>query len=357
MEEMEHRGNGIYAAPVVLGEGRYEMFRLCLNMDKTMEIYPLIKDASEKIWVEGPDAKSAGRYWIIDGRDQEVPAGTLYEISFRWSSEVKRISWKQIGPALDSAGYAWPAYEHKYSLTGSFLAGRFADMKQTATSTWEGSFRLGVLGEEEFQLARDSDPNQRIYPATAGAVRTTVPVRGPDSLGEGKCWIIRGLPNELITVRLEVADGHFRVAVESEVRGEKVWESEAGWDRRQYCVLGSWSGWVPVAMVMDPAEPGIFRAYGKVGKTFSHRHGAYVERFQIVVDGDSNVALYPELGEADAMQYIVEGPDRHGSGLHWLIRSPRPNVRFEVCLDLNAEDRRRRVYWSWSDPSAIARSE
>ena len=30
-------------APVILGEARYEMFRLCIDMDRSQEIYPIIK--------------------------------------------------------------------------------------------------------------------------------------------------------------------------------------------------------------------------------------------------------------------------------------------------------------------------
>jgi len=351
-EEMHRHGPGHYVAEVVLGEGRYEMFRIVLNGDASMELYPVIKDGSQKIWIEGPDARADGRYWIIDGRDHEVPAGTKYHVHFRWHPEVKRISWEQVSSQPELVLRSWPDYAHKYCLTGSFAPGRFLDMKELNESTWEGTFRMGVAGEEEFQIARDRDKNQRIYPATPGAVRTTVPVRGPNSLGEGKFWTIRGMPNEEMTVRLSIVDAHVTVSVSSEIRGEKVWESEEGWDRHQYCALASWNGWVPVQMVMDPSEPGIFRAYGKVGQNFSTQHGAYVERFHIVVDEDSSHAFYPQISDAPALQYITEGPGPPADK-HWLIRSRLPNARFELCLDLNQSDRRRCVSWIWVEAPAL----
>ena len=52
--------------------------------------------------------------------------------------------------------------------------------------------------------AEDGDSNQLIYPAKNGASRTTVPVRGPDSLGHGKFWRSHGMPNEDMKVILEV---------------------------------------------------------------------------------------------------------------------------------------------------------
>ena len=53
------------------------------------------QDASSKIWIEGPDAKSNGRYWLIDGRELDMPSGTLCEVEFHCTSQIKRISWKQ----------------------------------------------------------------------------------------------------------------------------------------------------------------------------------------------------------------------------------------------------------------------
>eukprot|EP00438_Fugacium_kawagutii_P018475 Skav222406 [mRNA] locus=scaffold4005:16686:20057:+ [translate_table: standard] len=296
MEVMERREKGVYVAQVMLGEVCYEMFRICLDQDPTMEIYPVIKDASSKIWVEGPDHKSAGRYWIIDGRDSMSPAGSLYEVELRWHSEVKSVSWKPLGNALTTgADRSLSTYDHSYMLTGTFTAGHFQEMNTVeAGRKWQGSFRLGVMGEEEFQISRDGDANQLIYPAQSGAVKTTVPVRGPDSLGKKKYWQIRGMPGEELTVTLEVSDssdtpGHLRVLVSSDIRGDKVWESEDGWERHSYHLCGSWTNWVPVTMIMD--QPGIFRAFGKMTPGLR----GHAERFYIVVDEDPNLCYYPQL--------------------------------------------------------------
>lgn len=292
MELMERREQGVYVAAVVLGDVCYEMFRICLDEDRTQEIYPIVKDATEKIWIEGPDGKSEGRYWIIDGRDEDAPAGTLFEVELRWHTDVKSITWTRMKSALAKPGLEL-AYEHSYMLTGSFSAGHLHEMTSLESGVWQGSFHLGVSGEEEFQISRDGDRNQLIYPAQSGAVRTDVPVRGPDSFGSKKHWLICGMPGEALTVTLEVDNGHLRVTVASEIRGAKVWESSDGWERHSYNVYGSWTNWVPVPMIMD--EPGIFKAYGRMqGETLPASRG-YAEYFYVLMDEDLNLAYYPQL--------------------------------------------------------------
>ncbi|CAJ1458008.1 unnamed protein product [Effrenium voratum] len=352
MEPMQSRGAGRYVAPVILGDACYEMFRLCLNLDRSMEIYPIIKDASSQIWIEGPDSKCEERYWIIDGRHSAAASGTLYEVEFQWHPDLKAISWQEMGASLD-LGWSPPAYEHSYMLLGSFTAGHMQPMNHVE-GVWRSNFRLGVTGEEEFQISRDGDLNQLIYPAQSGAVKTTVPARGPDSLGREKFWMIRGMPGEKIEVLLEVVEGHVRVTVSSEVRGDKTWDSEDGWERHSYYAYASWSGWVPVPMVMDPSEPGVFRAYGKVQASFAPQYGCHVERFFLIMDEDMNQALYPQLNCSEPFQYVMEGPSGNPSSLCWHIQSRVPDARFEVILDLTAEDYRHRVSWVGE---AIGRAE
>ena len=172
-------------------------------------------------------------------------------------------------------------------------------------------------------------------------------------------------------------EGHVKVTVSSEVRGDKTWESEDGWARHSYFAYASWSGWVwasdeflspasvrrchecqssgqvPVQMVADPCEPGIFKAYGRMQGTFSPQYNAFVEQFYLMVDEDFNQSLYPELGNAQPFEFIVEGPGRNHSAACWLIRSPKADARFEITLDLTVDDRRRRVFWTWFDHARL----
>merc|ERR1712061_940346 len=82
MEPMGRLGAGSYIAAMQLGEGRYEQFYICLNGnrgEKNFNIYPTVNNATERIWIDGPDANRNGRKWLIDGRDEEVPEGTIYQ--------------------------------------------------------------------------------------------------------------------------------------------------------------------------------------------------------------------------------------------------------------------------------------
>ena len=103
-----------------------------------------------------------------------MPSGTLCEVDFHWHPEIKSISWKQarqnrhfsspravqsrtilcsqVGAAIDDS-LAEP-FLHSYSLIGSFTSGQFQEMQSVHSGMWEGGFRLGVSGEEDFQIAR-----------------------------------------------------------------------------------------------------------------------------------------------------------------------------------------------------------
>ena len=59
-----------------------------------------------------------------------------------------------------------------------------------------------------------------------------------------------------------------------------------------------------------------------------------------------------QSGDWSAARYIVEGPGPNPSSHCWQIYSPTCS-RFEVTLDLTADDRRQRVSWAWSGVGQI----
>mmetsp|Transcript_21779 Transcript_21779/g.44630 ORF Transcript_21779/g.44630 Transcript_21779/m.44630 type:complete len:810 (+) Transcript_21779:2-2431(+) len=346
-EAMVRQGGGWYTATVEVGETRCEFFSLCINEEsKYQAIYPSVTNAAQHIWIEGPDEKANGRKWMIDGRDEEVPAGTRYEISFRWHPERCEISWDPCGDQKLTDPRA--PFEHNYFLTGTFGTGYVAmGCIAGQPGLWEGRFRMSLTGEDEFQIARDKDPLQMIYPAVNRTARAGVPARGPDCFGEGKRWLVRGLLNDIVTVKLHIVDAELSVTVCSEAKGSMTWEGAMGWDRHDYAVVGSWTDWDPVAMTMDAEEPGLFRAFGKV-RGSPDEWGPFAESFQIIIDEDRNFSYHPEADGAGSGEAIVFGPDRDGTDVNWLITSPDANRRFEIVLDLrpDTKDRRRMVTWS-----------
>lgn len=42
----------------------------------------------------GPHADGKGKYWMIDGRDEEVPAGSVYRVTLHWGARL-RVAWQR----------------------------------------------------------------------------------------------------------------------------------------------------------------------------------------------------------------------------------------------------------------------
>jgi len=349
MEEMQRGPNNEFSFTIALGECRCELFKLFLNGDRSQEIYPAIKNATSTIWIEGPDGDGKEKYWSIDGRDEQLPVGTAYNITFVWSSERKQISWQRVD---EPRRHALKGYRHSYCLIGSFGGWKSVELRpdETEDGVWQGIFRIGTTGCEEFYFLRDNDPNQAIYPAEHEAIRTTVPVRGPDGWGSCKHWLYRGPPGDILDIRLRVVDAHVTVEVASDVKGTKIWESVEGWNRHEYCVVGSFTDWIPQPMTMNPTRPGVFQIQCRMpeGLDENFQTPPPVETFQVLVDGDFSQIFHPIIDHAGSGEVIVVGPDSEGDSLNWAVKSFEYGAVFVVSLDLTAVDRRRMVTWLFS---------
>merc|ERR1711957_451773 len=86
-----NREAGSYSCYIRLGDSRFERFQICAGGSRACMIYPVINTGSMKTRVMGPDEHGSDRYWMIDGRDDEVCAGTGYQVTFRWGHSV---SWE-----------------------------------------------------------------------------------------------------------------------------------------------------------------------------------------------------------------------------------------------------------------------
>lgn len=347
IEEMEVQEDGSYMRTVVLGETRCESFFLCLNDNTDIRIYPAVNNATQRIWIEGPDREGEGKRWIIDGRDDEIPGLTVFQIRFRWGTDRKQISWEEVSPKFAAEALH---YEHRYQVVGSWTSWTKHDLIRDPDDddAWEYTFKIGMSGEEEFQLCRDQDDMQLIYPSKPRTMKANVPVRGPDEMGEGKHWLIRGQVEEQVRIRLQVDDGRFMVMVLSEAKGEKIWRSIAGYGRHEYWL--AFHGGPCKLMEMDPEVPGLFRGRGVIRENYDEKFRGFCEFFNVIVDEDPSFAFYPEVGFASAGECIVRGPDSKGEGRPFTVKSWQVGAGFEVFLDLNVLDRRRRVTWKWDAP-------
>lgn len=317
-----------------------------------MTIYPSMHRASPRIWVAGPDAQGLGNKWVVDGRDREVPSGTVYRVHFKWSTQRMEVYWDEAEPTLAPTAFQ---FDHAYYVVGGFSRSKSQALtKSKGANVWESTLRIGAQGKERFQLLRDRDPNQAIYPAEHLLSQRGLLCRGPDDLGQGKGFVVRGQPGESVTIRLEMDDGAATVTITSENRGAVVWKSLQGWERRTYCVMGTFNDGRPLPMTMSPDEPGVFRCRALLGEGWSEDYGCFAEFFQVAVDDDPLHAIYPEAGPAEMSgKMIVLGPDPSGGDNCFAVKSVEPGRHFDIVLDLNAEDRRRIVTWSLAPTQSL----
>eukprot|EP00408_Alexandrium_pacificum_P034129 CAMPEP_0171292010 /NCGR_PEP_ID=MMETSP0790-20130122/71941_1 /TAXON_ID=2925 /ORGANISM="Alexandrium catenella, Strain OF101" /LENGTH=1257 /DNA_ID=CAMNT_0011761739 /DNA_START=74 /DNA_END=3848 /DNA_ORIENTATION=- len=345
-ENMEEEEDGPYQFTVALGETRCETFVIAINGIPDYKFWPMCNKAGKNVWVEGPDPNqhSANKRWMIDGRDEQVPTGTLYRIKFFWGQRRKQVTWEEVSP--DSIPKP-PRYSHRYQVLGTWSSGRMDDLV-CKDGVWTYSGKIGVSGQEEFQLARDADDMQLIYPARPQTTATNVAVRGPDDLGKGKMWQVTGAVGELVKLRLEVNDGQVIVSVTTKSQGEKVWESQEGWERHSYWL--TFIGGPAQQMTMDPELPGVFRARGTIGQNYYEKYRGLCEFFNITIDEDANFGYFPDVAYAGSNECICWGPDRVPTATPFMVKSLQAGAGFEVVLDTRAADRRKRVTWVWDTP-------
>jgi len=346
MEDMELDDDDMsFGTTIVLGDTRCESFYLCLNGDPKMRIYPAVNRASQLIYVKGPDDQGEGKRWMIDGRDAQTPAGVMYQIRFQWKASRLLVEWEEVAPKI----MPLTKYQHIYCVKGTWTTNSFQAMKQIEDGIWESIVKIGVRGEEKFQLGRDYDDQQCIYPSVANTENNpTAYACGPDDLGKGRSWVLRGVPGDSVKIRLETEEAKVVVKIIRQA-GEKVYESLP--ERHNYSVVASWNDYTTKdLMTRDPENPSIWRLQGVMGQNVSEDLGTFYELFQIQVDGDPNAVIYPPFPLASVGECIVEGPDDQGQENFFVLKSPNAGISFEIVLDLKALDRRNIISCKWAQP-------
>lgn len=350
--EMDRVAPNTWACLVMLGEARREQFRILVNGDASQAIHPESAVAPRGAPALGPDAAGAGKTWLIDGRSDQTPQWTLYKVQFDWGfdwehGEYKAVSWEA---TIDVASATTRRMfeRHTYSVVATWTAWGFEDMDYATgdPGLWTLSAKIGMSGREEFQIVRDRDWNQAVYPAAPSTSRPGVPIRGPDAAGCGKNWLLVGDPGEVVRIRLRIADGEIAVTTSSGALGERTWRSLEDDLWTQHFVTGSWNNWGFSAMTHDDAS-GVYRYALRLGAS-----GA--EEFHLVIDKDWGQQLYPDCERAELGEGLLCGPDADGHGLNWLI-SGYAGAEVEILFDADARDRSLAVTWREVEPPALLR--
>jgi len=226
--------NRNYTSVVTLGELGWEQFQIVLEGGRV--IYPVKKLAGRRVRIVGPDAGGTGMHWMLDGRADRAPAGTSYRVTFSWGDECKRISWERESPTLedellDDSGRDSAALEgdmlwhpvsmgtpdtHRYFVTGSYNTWALHELKAVdgQPGVYETKIRIGYQRQEEFQIVRDKDRRQVLYPAASKTTDTSVPIMGPDDEGDGMSWAVIGEYGRRVRLRLRIRDGDIRLSID-----------------------------------------------------------------------------------------------------------------------------------------------
>jgi polyketide synthase-associated protein len=354
-EEMEMVEEGRYVAFISLSQKRWEQFQLLANNNPNEVMYPAWHKGSPAARIMGPDEEGAEKNWLIDGRPDNVPPGTVYKITYVWGStgsmqqeNKKSISWEIVSePPLEPTPLG-KGYKPTCYVVGSWKRWAMEEMPPTPGSDgfdWQTTFLMGEAGTEEFQLIFDRDWNQAIYPTVSKAEETSIPIRGPNDSGSGKNFLIRGVKREPVTIRLTMQDSMLVLTATSPSMGEKIWETIEG-DSEMYYVTGHFNDWSMSPMKPDDDKAGIYRFLLSF-------EGNYQEEFQIAIDGDWGRTLHPSEPSAGFGESIMLEPDGKGEGLNWCIHG-EAFATYEIVLNLNEADKRRIVTWGLAtNPAAL----
>ncbi|CAJ1461342.1 unnamed protein product [Effrenium voratum] len=326
-EEMSSQDRS-FSFQLRLGESRCERFYIAFQKNEEQAVFPWDRSGAASVRVKGPCPMEEGHFFVIDGRDEQWPEGSLINIRF-WTEgkNERKIAWER---QLEEGGpKEMPSYTHSYQILGSLTQMKMIPMKPVRglRNVFEYSTRMGLQSYETFHFFRDYDRSQVIYPARHMPKISSVPVRGPDAGGAENFFAAHGRQGERLVIRLEVADAHVTVSAESLAAGTRTWHSQEGRARKQFSVVGSWSpGGTPMAQ--DPENQDRYVAH----MTIASKYGQ--EEFQIWQDEDPNRAIFPEAAGSHSGGSLVLGPHRGASDCNIIekslpIQDPRTLVKIE----------------------------
>lgn len=216
---MEPEGDGVYGYTVTLGENRWEWFLIWLDGDANRVLHPGYCRASKDFPVLGPVEDAEGACWLIDGRPEyvavegedelrEVPTadygrpGDQYRVHLRVAGKWRIVDWERLNRRpneADEPALAVPIVG-RYYVTGDWNDWELLELQKGAQP---GCFSLDFTTtrpSHEFQLLRNKDWCQAIYPATNPSASEAL---GPDDQGVGYCWKLQAPPGTAMRIEFQ----------------------------------------------------------------------------------------------------------------------------------------------------------
>jgi len=193
----------LHQAVIRVGATGLEEFQIVRDGDWTQVLHPAVPGASRTcIPVKGPDDEGQGKHWIVRGA-----TGERLTVQLRLTEDETTVTMKSVRKGT----WTWSSADkddwHSYFVLGTWSRrGELEPMLPAPNRKGVNTCRvtLGPTGVEEFQIVRDGDGGQAMYPHRGGASCGEGALCGPDAMGDGLNWRIHGRPLEALEIVLDL---------------------------------------------------------------------------------------------------------------------------------------------------------
>lgn len=243
-------------------------------------------------------------YRKVEGVDSGQP-GDQYRVTLMLNGKYQCVSWAKL------EGSSGPVVDSKYYIAGTWTGWSLVEMLVEEGSPGKHSVTAELTRDGgEFQIVRNQDWKQAYYPFEMGSSRES-PVRGPDELGVGLTWCLRGKAGDTFKIDFirKAKNGVISVQVWwRRLSKNKIYESPS-----RYFVVGTWDQEVHREEMKWDTSRDCFTLQRDLGE------GA-TESFRILQDGDWCSQLYPSLPDAcPHVFHTIKGPNAQGWGRYWTV--------------------------------------
>jgi hypothetical protein len=347
-EPMQKDSKDLYSCVVVVGVNGFEQFQFCLDGNMEKILHPDLPMASSSTSVYGPssDDDAKGFQWVIgksatgDGgqlvlADAPVASpGDKYLVKLRVAGKWRLVDWECCEKAPSSVE---PVDDATYYVAASWSAWCCdQDFRKISSGKYEADVVL-TSSVGNFQLVRNKDWSQMFYPEGDNVV-------GPGTAPYSASWSIKGSIGDIYKIVMQRSwkGGAFSTTVSWSKIGTKT-NSGAGdipWPRYFFTGAGT-----TAKFEMEPESDLSYSI------TIQLNNGPVP--FQILYDGDSRKAFYPDVAFATAgRSHTILGPNvAPDTRSCWIVRRELDDKSEEggwytVELIVNALDKTpSRVSW------------
>lgn len=358
---MEDEGDGVWGLTVVLGENRWEEFQILLDGDRSRVLHPGAAKAQVAA-VQGPDQQAAGLTWLIDGSEadwdtekQDALADAVprqneqYRIRLQVVGKWRSVEWHRLLPDAPERS-ARPAAPGRYYISGSWNHWMLEEMTASGDAGVHSAKVKLLRRGGDFQIVRNRDWAQTLYPSVRQATASGAVVRGPDDGGSGFFWHVNGEAGDVCRIELQRPAGEDVIKVAwQRLSTEALTPLEVALvSQTRYCIIGSWDDWRGSRLMQWDSTSRCHVFMLQLGAS------AAPLSFLILQGGRWDAVLFP--GEEHATPQIPHallGPSGDAHGHCWTVGQPEEadvaaGARYEVKLHLDQHNRPRRVEWQLS---------